>query len=216
MKNDLDNTPAAKLTLYSEMAQFKSAVDALYGRLGLTLGNTDLQKRALNTLLCQLVAYPKLQRIGLRSGNFTDNPLGIGYPQVLKLIEAHAMLHQASREAEQSAVLAHRDDYVVVRELMAEFLKMSLASAVSPRVRDVVEAVKQLNKREVSQVDIAEVMGVHRSTALRDVKDAIEAGYLRNLELRQRSGKYAKIVLGDALPEDVEILPSVNEVFKDS
>ena len=64
----VDDTPAAKLTLYSEMAQFKSAVDALYERLRL-LGTKkkehDLQ--ALNTILCQLVVRPRIQRVGLAS-----------------------------------------------------------------------------------------------------------------------------------------------------
>ncbi len=75
----VDDTPETKLTLYSEIAQFTSAVDALYERLAPIVGDTDLQKRALNTLLAQLVAYPEVQRIGLGSGNFTGNPLGIGY-----------------------------------------------------------------------------------------------------------------------------------------
>jgi hypothetical protein len=36
---------------------------------------------------------------------------------------------------------------------------------------------------------------------------ALEGGYLRNLE--DRKGRPARLVIGDDLPEDMEILPTV-------
>jgi hypothetical protein len=52
---------------------------------------------------------------------------------------------------------------------------------------------------------LTHALGIDRSSVSRRVRVAIEQGYLRNLE--DREGKPAKLVLGDPLPDDLEILP---------
>ena len=45
-----------------------------------------------------------------------------------------------------------------------------------------------------------------KSSASRRAKDAIKRGYLNNLE--DKRGRPARLVLGDPLPDDVEVLPT--------
>ena len=49
-----------------------------------------------------------------------------------------------------------------------------------------------------------------KSATSRRWKNARARGYLRNLE--ERRGKPARIVLGDPLPEDIEILPTLERL----
>jgi hypothetical protein len=52
---------------------------------------------------------------------------------------------------------------------------------------------------------IAEKLGIDKSNASRQLGRAADDGYIRNLE--DRRGKPGLWVLGDPLPEDVELLP---------
>ena len=49
-------------------------------------------------------------------------------------------------------------------------------------------------------------LGWMKSSASRRAKDAIKRGYLNNLE--DKRGRPARLVLGDPLPDDVEVLPT--------
>ena len=130
---------------------------------------------------------------------------------VLSLIRAHALLHQATRETdEQGRVVATEADYVAIRELTNDLLGQGLALTVKPETRETVEAVKALiaeGKAEVTQADLAAALRLDKSTVSTRVGAAIVAGYLRNNE--ERRGRPSRLVLGDPLPADEEVLPSV-------
>jgi hypothetical protein len=68
-----------------------------------------------------------------------------------------------------------------------------------------VAALMAGGKAEVMQADIKKALKLDKSAASRRVSAALDAGVLRNLE--DRKGRPARLVLGEALPEDIELLP---------
>ncbi len=54
-------------------------------------------------------------------------------------------------------------------------------------------------------IEVAQHLNLDKSTASRRVREAIEKGFLENRETR--SGRPMRLVLGDPLPEAVEVLP---------
>jgi hypothetical protein len=130
---------------------------------------------------------------------------------VLNLIRAHAILHQATRERDpEGRIVATLEDYAAVRELVAELISEGAEATVSTTVRETVEKLKSLHDDEREAITIAklaEELKLDKSTAWRRVRTAIERGYVKNLE--DRKGRPARLVPGDPLPKDLEILPTV-------
>jgi len=135
---------------------------------------------------------------------------------VLNLIRAHALLHQATRErnTEGRIVATIDEDYSAVRELVANLVSEGLEATVPATVRDTVEAVKRLREASsgepVTVVELARELKLDRSAVSRRVRNAKDRGYLRDLEENLR--KPSRLVLGDDLPEDLQILPSPEDV----
>jgi hypothetical protein len=131
------------------------------------------------------------------------------FKTVLTLIRAHALLHQASRQKDADGhIVAEVADYAAIRELVADLVAESAEIAITPEVRETVQAVAELledGKEEVNQTDIKKVLKLYKSVVSRRVAAALDAGVLRNLE--DRRGKRARLVLGDPLPEEIELLP---------
>jgi hypothetical protein len=131
---------------------------------------------------------------------------------VLTLIRTHALLHQACRERDgQGSIVATLEDYAVVRDLVAPLVSEGVEATVSPTIRETVETVRHLVndpwKPEVQIIDVANALHLDKSAASRRVKAALAKGYLVNQETRRRQP--ADLILGDPLPEDQEILPTV-------
>ena len=140
------------------------------------------------------------------------------FPAILHLIKAHAIVYQASRERdEKGRIVATLEDYAMVRNLVGDLVGDAVDATVSPTVRETVEAV-QLAIEE-SDEDFAvtsrieELVGLHKSTVSRRLRTASAKRYIRNLETQK--GKAARWVVGDPIPEDVEILP-VPEIVVDA
>jgi DNA-binding transcriptional ArsR family regulator len=135
---------------------------------------------------------------------------------LLNLIRAHALLHQATRQrdAEGRIVATIEEDYATVRELVADLVSEGIEVTVPETVRDTVEAVKRLrdySKGEpVTVAELARELKLDRSAVSRRVRNAKDRGYLRDLEENQR--KASRLVLGDDLPDDVQILPKPEDV----
>jgi biotin operon repressor len=106
------------------------------------------------------------------------------------------------------------EDYAVVRELVADLVSEGIEATVPSTVRETVEAVKRLredsNDKPVSVTEIAKELKLDRSAVSRRVRNAKDRGYLRDLEENRR--KPSRLVLGDELPDDLEILPKPEEV----
>ena len=130
---------------------------------------------------------------------------------VLNLIKAHALLHQASRQRDsESRIIATLDDYAVVRGLAADLIAKGVEATVPETIRETVENVTELldgGKEEVTQADLRKALRLERGPVSRRVAGAIDRGFLKNNEIRK--GRPARLVLGDPMPEEVEILPPV-------
>lgn len=134
---------------------------------------------------------------------------------VLNLIRAHAVLHQAGREQNPDGrIVASLGDYGQVRELVVELVSAGVESTVPAIVRETVEVVGRLldetGKESVTSREVGEELELERGPISRRVRLSLDAGYLRNLE--DRKGRPARLVLGDDMPEDLQILPTVEEL----
>lgn len=131
---------------------------------------------------------------------------------LLNLIRAHAILHRATRGRDaEGQILATLADYHAVRSLLCEPFSEGAGTSISTEVRETVEAVRELGGTERSAVTYQQLMKrllLDKSSVSRRVADAISAGYLMNLE--DKKGKRARIVLADPIPaNDEDILPPV-------
>jgi hypothetical protein len=129
---------------------------------------------------------------------------------MLNLIRSHALLHCATRDRDkQGRVVATIEDYAVVWSLIVDLISEGAEATVPEIVRATVEKVEKLvedsGKEAVNIKQVAAELGLDYQPTYRRVKMAEDAGYLRNLE--DRKGKPARLIVGDPMPEDVEILP---------
>ena len=134
---------------------------------------------------------------------------------LLSLIRAHAILHQATRERDgRGGIIATLEDYAVVRELVSDLVSEGIEATVPKSVREAVHAVARLHAQEDAQpvavIQVAKDLKLDRSAASRRLRSAKDRGFLRDLEDNPR--KPSRLVPGDPLPEDLEILPKPENV----
>ncbi len=129
---------------------------------------------------------------------------------LLNLIRAHAILHQVNREKNtEGRIVATLEDYSHARNLVTDLVSEGIEATVSVTVREIVAALRRLHANEDESVTIAALaqeLELDKSAAWRRVRTAMDRGYLKNLE--DRKGRPARLVPGDALPDDIEILPA--------
>ncbi len=139
------------------------------------------------------------------------------FKTILMLIRAHALLHQASRRRDEGdRIVATVEDYTAVRNLVADLVAEGVEVTVKPEFREVVEAAARLlshGQEEVRQVDLQTVLPLGKSAMSRRIAGALDGGFLKNLE--ERKGRPARLVLGDPLPADLEILPAPDRLTID-
>lgn len=128
---------------------------------------------------------------------------------VLNLIRAHAVLQQARRERDDAGrIIATIGDYAVVRALVMDLVSEGVEARVSATIRETVAAVAALTASDdatASITQIAKELKLDKGAASRRVAAARDAGYLVNLE--DKKGKPARLVIGADLPDDLDILP---------
>jgi hypothetical protein len=146
------------------------------------------------------------------------------FTSLISLIKAHALLHRATRERDsEGRILANFTDYTVVRDLAAAFISEGVGAIVSAAVRETVQAVEDLlsdqgedeggKKKEpatTSTRKVAEKLELDKSAASRRIKQALDAGYLVNME--DKKGRPFKILLGDPLPDQIDLLPTAEKL----
>ena len=108
-------------------------------------------------------------------------------------------------------MVATIEDYAIVRELVVDIVSEGVEATVPATVRELVEAVAG-SEEPLSIAQLANLLGLDKSATSRRWQNARARGYVKNLE--EKKGKPARIVLADPLPDDVEILPTV-EVLTD-
>lgn len=128
---------------------------------------------------------------------------------ILNLIRAHAVLHQATRElGEDGRIVATVADYAAVHSLVADLVSDQIGATVPATMRETVDTVASLtgDDGETTFSAVAKQLKLDLSAGQRRVRSAISKGYVRNLE--DRRGRPARLVLGDPLPGDIELLPT--------
>lgn len=138
------------------------------------------------------------------------------FGMVLNSIRAHAILHQATRERDETgAIIATPGDYAAVRELLYELVSEGVESTVPVTVRDTVNAVTALMNaglEDVSLPKLAAELKLDKSAASRRARTAAQRGYLINKE--DKRGKPARYIPGDPLPDELVILPTPEQVLQ--
>jgi hypothetical protein len=117
------------------------------------------------------------------------------------------VLHQATRERDDHGrIVADLDDYAVVRELVAGVMAEGVGATVSQTVRETVEAVAAIAPPEGIELrPLADRLNLDKSNVSRRLARSADGGYLRNLE--DKRGKPGRWIVGDPLPEAVDLLP---------
>lgn len=137
------------------------------------------------------------------------------FKTVLMLIRAHALLHQATRlKDETGRVIATVDDYAAVRDLVADLVAEGVDATVKPEIREVVETTARLlagGLGEARQTDLTKALKLDKSAISRRVAGALDGGFLKNLE--DRKHRPARLVLGDPLPANRQVLPPPDQLI---
>jgi CRP-like cAMP-binding protein len=132
------------------------------------------------------------------------------FGQLLNLIRAHAILHQATRARDSAGrLLATLEDYEAVRELLAEILAEGVEATVAPAIRETVEAISRIlaaGSEEVSIAQLAHALGLDKSAVSRRAAAAVQQGFLSNRE--DRKGHPARLCLGEPIPATIGLLPT--------
>jgi hypothetical protein len=133
---------------------------------------------------------------------------------LLALIRSNAILHQASRRSDaEGHIIATLEDYAAVRDLVADLVSDGVEATVPATVRETVEKLVALHSDEskpVTIVKLAEELVLDKSSAWRRVRTAIDRASIKNLE--ERKGRPAQLVPGEPLPDDLEVLPTVERL----
>lgn len=167
------------------------------------------------------VAIPFAEEIAVRLPR-THDRIKRDFPQILSLIKAHALLHSCNRKlvVDRDMVVATADDYAAVRNLVNDAISQGLAVAVPEGIRLVVEGVEKfLHTHDdlfeygngVSQTKLSEFLGRDPSVISRNVKKAVDNGYLQNDNPGQ--GREARLSIGERKLPSGSVLPSVDEIF---
>ncbi len=117
------------------------------------------------------------------------------------------VLHQATRARDAAGcIIATLDDYAVVRDLVADTIAEGVGTTVPETVRETVAAVGALTCTDGVMVRaVADKLQLDKSNASRRLRVAADGGYVRNLE--DKRGKPGRWVIGDPLPDAVDLLP---------
>lgn len=129
------------------------------------------------------------------------------FATLLALVETHAIIHQLDREIdEHRRIVATPDDYLAVRELVANLMSDAVGTTVKATVRQTVEAIRQLTTPEgVTVKQLADHLQLERSAAQYRVQAAQDGGFIVNIE--DRRGMPARYALDNPLPAEVALLP---------
>ena len=139
------------------------------------------------------------------------------YVSTLCLIRAHAILHQASRERDNTGrIVATIGDYDRVRELVGPLIAEGADAGVSPAICATVDTVRRLLDESggeyVGMKAIVDALSVGRSAAYDRVSRALFHGYLVDIAGRNERGK--KITISGPLPGEDTFLPTGDDLVR--
>jgi len=135
------------------------------------------------------------------------------FSSILGLIQAHALMHQATRARDaQGKILANIDDYAAVHRLVADLVAYSSGEAVPPEVRETVDAVGKICMDVTfARVDtVAKELGLHRTSAQRRLSRAVGMGFISREDVRP--GRGITYSWENPVPGDVPVMPDPDDL----
>jgi hypothetical protein len=136
------------------------------------------------------------------------------FEQFLSAIQASALLHQFQRISDsKDRIISTCEDYKYAVEVFGELFKELATESVPASVRDTVNAVERIGGRleAVTTNDLMQAINVKsRNTINYRVRRAVKEGFLVN---EADKGQPYKLLLGAPLPEEVQVLPLVEEIM---
>jgi hypothetical protein len=112
------------------------------------------------------------------------------FAMLLSLIRAHALLHRGSRPKKDGCPVATIDDYLAVRDLIADLYAEGVEATVPKVVRETVEAVRAHLAGGITSVslsDLARRLGIDKNSAHHRVRKATRAGSFPTSRTRRGS-----------------------------
>ncbi len=140
------------------------------------------------------------------------------FHQLLIMIKAHTILHQTNREKTPTGeIIATFEDYTAIFGLISELIEQEVGTGVSEQTRQTVLAVQSILESRnkpgdfVTQAEIKTVLNLDKSSISRRVQNDQKSGYLKNLE--EKKGRPYRLVIGDPLPEKLDLLPKPEKLM---
>jgi len=127
------------------------------------------------------------------------------YDYIMELVEAHALLHRATREVDADGyVIAKPEDYAAVYGLVKDIVSEAAEVSVSFNQRQTVRAARTvLDAGPITADSLAKQLKISRSSASRRLGAATREGYLRHDP--DAKGKTKVYVMGEIeLPEETK------------
>lgn len=128
------------------------------------------------------------------------------FSQVLAVIKVFAIIHQEQRENDASGrIIASLEDYELTRWLLEETFSTSITGGITPAVRETVQSVIELYLPDspVSLSQLAEKLGLSKSTISYRVNRALDGGWLVNRS--NRRGASAQLEPGLPMPDNNQL-----------
>jgi hypothetical protein len=142
------------------------------------------------------------------------------FKAVMSLVQAHAILYRATRTRDdQGRIVATLEDYDQVRDLVQDLIAEATERAVPETLRETVRAVREICAPEGENLpnaaatikQVAKALKLDRSAASRRVNDCLDRGFLETTEPIKK-GRTIRLQLGEPLPDDQDLLPSVTTI----
>jgi len=134
---------------------------------------------------------------------------------VLSLVQTHALLHVESRQVNQAGcIVARLEDYDKVRSLVHDVVTEGVEFGVGNQIRETVEAVSYLCDGlgvTASVTQIAKRLKLDHSAANRRIHECLRRNFLQT-ENEIRKGRAMQLKLGEPLPAEQQVLPTVEEL----
>jgi DNA-binding transcriptional ArsR family regulator len=137
------------------------------------------------------------------------------FPQLLVAIQAHALLHRASRQSDdRGRIVAEIGDYEIVRWLMADILATGVELKVQGQVVKLIDAMEELNESDgVTVRALSDKLNLGGPAVRRWLAKAEYAGYVENSS-DKKGARFKGLwkLTGEKPNSGGDLLPSVEKL----
>jgi hypothetical protein len=137
------------------------------------------------------------------------------FPQLMSMIQASALLHQAQRKLDiEGRLYASADDYQIARRLLQKPMARQLGGGLSDQACRFLERLKKWAVGEFTSTEAKGKETGCKSSVHGWLNDLNEAGFLQQVEVGRGRTPAKWQLTGKTLDDtEISILPSVEQVF---